>query len=326
MVSLQTRQAGPRAHKDGVQCLVLISNVQEGGSSEGSDLLDRSSSPVLSQLSSYKQRENIMRRHVIAFVAAVTTLLLLSVTPVRAISNGVIDTDHPQVGAMGVQFEPGAAFFICSGTLIAPDVFLVAAHCVAGLSPFVPPEHVVVTFDVNLFTASTLIPAIDYAFDPAFGRDAGDLHDLGVIILSRNVTEWNGTPVVPATLPTAGLLDQMAARGGLRGTSFVNVGYGADPSFKGAPPSIEFDGYRKTSTSTFQGLTLTWLKLLMNSDATGEGGTCYLDSGGPKLVPGTNMIVAVQSAGDRICRAESFAYRLDTPQARGFLGQFVTLP
>jgi len=64
----------------------------------------------------------------------------------------------------------------------------------------------------------------------------------------------------------------------------------------------------------------------MNSDATGEGGTCFVDSGGPKFVPETDMIVAVQSGGDRICRAESWAHRLDTPQARAFIGQFVTLP
>jgi len=51
-----------------------------------------------------------------------------------------------------------------------------------------------------------------------------------------------------------------------------------------------------------------------------------VESGGPKLITDTDMIVAVQSQGDPICRTESIAYRLDTPHARAFLGQFVTLP
>jgi hypothetical protein len=118
----------------------------------------------------------------------------------------------------------------------------------------------------------------------------------------------------------------MAARGGLRGASFVNVGYGASASFKEGPPSISFDGNRKMSTSPFQALTQALLFLLMNSDATGEGGVCFIDSGGPKFIPGTDLTVAVQSQGDPHCRTLAVAARLDTPQARAFLGQFVTLP
>ena len=73
-------------------------------------------------------------------------------------------------------------------------------------------------------------------------------------------------------------------------------------------------------------LTQAYLKQLMNNDATGGGGTCFLDSGGPTLIPGTNMVVAVISAGDPHCRAQGISYRLVTPQARAFLVQLVTLP
>ena len=266
-----------------------------------------------------------MHRTVVSFAAAVA-LSLVSTTTVRAVTNGVIDTDHPYVGVMAVEFAPGQSFHPCTGTLIAPRVFLVAAHCVAGLSPFFGPNQVSVTFDDNLFTATTFVQASAWYFDPAFPGNQNDTHDLGVIILSQDVTQWNGVPIEPAELPAAGLLDQMAAQGGLRGQSFDNVGYGADASFKRGPPTVDFDGYRKVSTSPFMALTQSYLKQLMNSDATDEGGVCYQDSGGPKLMPDTDMIVAVQSQGDPHCRAVSIAYRLDTPQARAFLGQFVTLP
>jgi hypothetical protein len=65
----------------------------------------------------------------------------------------------------------------------------------------------------------------------------------------------------------------------------------------------------------------------MNEDATGEGGDCFGDSGSPKFRDGNrNMIVATVTRGDVICRATSWDYRLDTPSARNFLQDHVTLP
>ena len=264
-----------------------------------------------------------MRRLIVSLAAAIT-LSVLAATPARAITNGTIDTDHPYVGSMGVEFEPGVAFFFCSGTLIAPDVFLTAAHCLAFLGSL---ESVVVTFDGDLNNGVTpFVRSRAAYFAPAFTSAQGDTHDLGVIILVRDVTEWNGIPIEPAELPSAGQLDQMAAHGGLRNQSFDVVGYGAAASFKGGPPRVHFAFIRKVATSAFQALTPPYLKLLINSDATGQGGVCYGDSGGPTLMLDTDIILGVQSEGDRICRAEAIAYRLDTPQAREFLGQFVTLP
>ncbi|HYU08880.1 MAG TPA: hypothetical protein VEK77_05810, partial [Gemmatimonadales bacterium] len=70
-----------------------------------------------------------------------------------------------------------------------------------------------------------------------------------------------------------------------------------------------------------------WLGLNMNISATDLGGDCYGDSGGPKFLKGNlNVIVATVTTGDYPCRATSWDYRTDTPNARAFLGQFVTLP
>jgi len=60
--------------------------------------------------------------------------------------------------------------------------------------------------------------------------------------------------------------------------------------------------------------------------ATGDGGTCFGDSGGPNFLGSTNTIAATTITGDAVCRATNVDYRLDTASARSFLQQFVTLP
>ena len=79
--------------------------------------------------------------------------------------------------------------------------------------------------------------------------------------------------------------------------------------------------------SPFMALLPNWLKLLMNTNATGEGGVCYGDSGSPHFLDGApGMAVATTTNGDHPCRTLGNNYRLDTPSARAFLGQFVALP
>lgn len=210
----------------------------------------------------------------------------------------------------------------CTGTLISPTVFVTAAHCVVG--PNTPPgTEFYVSFAPDLLAKSAkFIKATGYAFDPAYGHDQANLHDLAVIFLPASATRG----MTPAELPTAGELDELAAQGALSKTLFVNVGYGNSAARTG-PPRFGWNGKRNTSKSEFMGLQPTWLGLLMNTSATGEGGDCYGDSGGPKFLDGNpDKIYATVTTGDYPCRATSWDWRLDTPEARAFLGEFVTLP
>ena len=71
------------------------------------------------------------------------------------------------------------------------------------------------------------------------------------------------------------------------------------------------------------------LRLHGNTNATGEGGTCFADSGSASYldVGGTQVAVAIVRIGsDNFCVANDAKYRPDTPSARAFLGQFVALP
>jgi hypothetical protein len=241
------------------------------------------------------------------------------------IVNGVPDAgDHPNVGVFLYDFGGNGVIegveYVCSGSLISPTVFLTAAHCLAWA-----PEgaQFYVTFDGDLRDGiSGLITASSFAYDPRFGHDRAHFYDGGVVILPAGSTEG----IAPVDLPPAGYLDQRAAHGGLRGQLFENVGYGVEAFFRQGPPRYSRPLQRLFSESPFMALQPTWLGLLMNEDATGMGGDCGGDSGSPKFVAGTNMIVATVTWGDRICRATSWDWRLDTEEARSFLAGFVTLP
>ena len=208
----------------------------------------------------------------------------------------------------------------CTGTLISPTVFVTAAHCVVGLPAN---TQFYVTFAADLLAKGIkIIPATGFAFDPLYGHDQANLHDLAVILLPEESTRG----LTPVGLPKAGELDALAAKGALAKTLFVNVGYGVSASRTG-PPRFGWDGLRNMSKSEFMGLQPTWLGLLMNTSATGEGGDCYGDSGGPKFIDGNpNTIYATVTTGDYPCRATTWDWRLDTPEARAFLKNFVTLP
>lgn len=88
-------------------------------------------------------------------------------------------------------------------------------------------------------------------------------------------------------------------------------------------------GRRWQTVSEFTTLNRAWLRMSQNA-ATGDGGTCYGDSGGPNFLGAggseTRVIASITVTGDAMCLATNTTYRLDTASARAFLGQFVTLP
>jgi V8-like Glu-specific endopeptidase len=253
-----------------------------------------------------------MRRIV---VLGVLVLLLsgVSATPARAITFGQVDgTLHPWVGALVVETSPGVKDWICSGTLVAPNVFLTAAHCLAGSG--IPAHDVWVTFD-PAFSPTGRFFRGTYTVDPLYGSTpSSDYHDLAVVVLDRS------PHISPATLPAVGLLDVV----GVRDQSFTAVGYGQVRDAKtGGPHTGYYDGIRRYVSQSFQSLTSTTVTFSMNP-ATGDGGTCYGDSGGPHFVGDTTVLVAVTITGDMYCRSTDKDYRIDTPDSLAFIRSFIT--
>lgn len=241
----------------------------------------------------------------------VLTALLSIATPVRAITNGELDgKQHPNVGGLlsPTQYSDGT-WLTCSGTLISPTVFLTAAHCDAGTS------SVAVTFDAAYEAGDKIYTGTWYA-DPLFNRKQGDPHDIAVVVFDKPIKG-----VVPARLPAEDSLSDLSGS-----QQFTSVGYGAY-EVTNAPGGHQYlyNDVRMVATGTLNAINPAWLRVSMNP-ATGNGGTCYGDSGGPNFLGTSDIVAATTITGDAVCRSTNVTYRLDTASARTFLGQFVTLP
>lgn len=258
-----------------------------------------------------------------------------------AVWGGPLDAAHPQVGAMYWDFEgngePVIDGAICSGSFAGEskdgkhDVFLTAGHCMPPPELGIEPGDLYVSFSSNASASSTSDP-IDGAIQveelhqmPGFGHDVGDLHDLAVLLLPKDSVPGS---IAPVHLAPAGYLDGLKAQGTLKFRTVDAVGYGVIPDWDSpGPTTFAFDGKRRSGTLVVNGLTKSMLRFNQNPNGIGSGsGVCFGDSGSPQLAAGTLMVVSVTSGGNGQCNSVNANYRVDTPQARAFLGQFLSLP
>jgi V8-like Glu-specific endopeptidase len=240
-------------------------------------------------------------------------LMMLVAAPAFAITYGQADGNlHPEVGALVGTFD-GSTYPYCSGTLISPTVFLTAAHCDIGTST------VYVTFDSAYSSRSKLYSGTFYA-DPLYNQRQSDPHDIAVVVFPKPIRG-----ITPAQLPTLNQFDKLSPT-----QQFTSVGYGGqEPVNQPGGPVIGYLDTREYSTGTLNAVGPSYLRISQNP-ATGNGGTCYGDSGGPNFLGAgateTNIIAGTTITGDSLCKSTNVTYRLDTVSARAFLGQFVTLP
>ena len=267
---------------------------------------------------------------------AIAVLAVVSVVRVHAITYGFIDATNAfsNTGAFIVKAPDGRIFPICSGTLIAPNVFLTASHCTAYYEQELVPAGygVAVSFDSaipfgDLTSKSTKLVAVTRVVtNPNYNQAQSDSQDIAVLLLDSRQTRG----LTPAALPPAGLFDTLAAQNGLKNAIFTAVGYGLQNRVTGGGVPYFQDMNpipRMYAFSSFNSLNGGYIRLSQNP-STGDGGTCFGDSGGPNFFTynGRRVIGAITITGDSVCRSTNVDYRLDIESARAFLAAFVTLP
>jgi V8-like Glu-specific endopeptidase len=236
---------------------------------------------------------------------------LTAVSPAAAITNGTADGQgHPNVGGLvaPTQYSDGTWIY-CSGTLISPTVFLTAAHCADDGT------RVGVTFD-SAYQAGDKVYYGTFHADPLYSQVQSNPHDIAVVVLDKAVRG-----ITPAKLPTANSLSNLSGS-----QTFTSVGYGAyEVTNQPGGHQYLYNDVRGVATGTLNSTNASWLRISMNP-STGNGGTCYGDSGGPNFLGTTQIVAAITITGDAVCRSTNVVYRLDTQSSRTFLGQYVALP
>src|SRR4051812_37593975 len=184
-----------------------------------------------------------MRKVLVGFSVALAMLVIVGAA--LGITNGRPDgSGHPEVGALLAQhaFSDGT-WEECTGTLIAPKVFLTAEHCDEGVS------RVAVTFDSHYDPASGTTYWGTWHGDPQYGNATGDPHDVAVVILDKAPKG-----ITPARLPT---LEQLTTLNG--GDPIVAVGYGAQSVTQGQGKTLNYEDTRYVATGSFTTLTQVYL-------------------------------------------------------------------
>lgn len=215
-----------------------------------------------------------------------------------AIIMGVASTAETTYSTVGVTTSPTAAAMndgaYCSGTLIAPNLVVTAAHCVVEeqngtiVSESVAKDVAVIAgpLDSRKITESQKIlvrkivrhpgyPNLDF---PADREGLAQNHDIALLLLAKNVTDLPAAPVLPLALVNATL-------------------------HKGTPVTLSGYGTRNTAETLFGQLYDAQTPYERRNDnefiagTLGMPDTCPGDSGGPTYVPvnGKHMVFGVTS-------------------------------
>jgi hypothetical protein len=230
----------------------------------------------------------------------------------------------PNVGVL--QIHDGDEWFdFCSGTLVAPDVLLTAAHCTDFLQEVgdhgFGPADLRISFDAAP-GASSVYHYVDhivvnpawFTAGPCFGNSkhaclSPGHEDIALVWLQEDVDG-----ITPAPVADRGYLDSLD----LKSLTFTVVGYGVDRFITGSllanHPIVLVDGmrsYRNVTAITKQdAFPDRYLRITKS--------VCFGDSVGPLFYNGTIVALNTWTFSTR-CDGPNLEYRVDSAPAEAFL-------
>lgn len=225
-------------------------------------------------------------------IPAASACTLIGGTPSRPgveILNGT-ECSPDRSSVVLLNMSPGGQ---CSGTIVAPDVVLTAAHCldegVTGVTVWLGPPNVP-------------IPARSFVHYPGYVFNTPNTYDVGVIFMP------DALPRTPIPILTS--------RDARTGEPAILVGWGRDQN--NAPATL------RAGSTTLAAVTSLFLETLF---APPSSSVCQGDSGGPILIGEGNTwaVAGITSAtSDNVCNTgRNFYQAIRHPSVRDFVLQHV---
>lgn len=236
-------------------------------------------------------------------------------TSASAIVDGVDDARHASVALIRMTLhkadgttEPS----FCSGSLVAPNLLLTAAHCHHGFTSTT--SDWTVSFDETMpggeMKNAIAVDETKILVHPAFGGWAGR-NDVALVPLPE-------TPPGLEPVPIARRLPFAAAA--MEGKSMTVVGYGGVGKNETGDVVIGGNDRRREVDLAIVGVSPWYIETYDTK------GFCGGDSGGPALmvIDGKEQMVGINVLSNVSCRADKATLRLDEEsEVRAFLKQHV---
>lgn len=281
-----------------------------------------------------------LARLALAPLALTMATATMAAAPATAVTGPNIqkDFEHEYVGLVAFYDESGEFLHRCTGTLLSPEVFLTAGHCVAADDEGNVAASARIWFEQDAgadYDPATGTPAssgypvsggvtstqlFNYGFTDL--ASIPETHDVGLIVLEPGAVE-----AVYPEIDTYGTLAPVGA---------------ADELGTGVDAVVTVSGYGVTRTNGKNGQnTLSYRERLMGQTfvinnrnqntagynlqlasnfGDGRVGTCFGDSGGPIFAGDTSMVLAVNSfVKNWSCGGQGFPYRVDTQEVQEWM-------